>query len=149
MEKQGPNLVVAVPNAPETAFSKRVRFLMRASKIALTAIQRSFQREIHMKKSRVVLLAGVVIGAGTYLLLKYLAQPPRLDDIHVRTQDLDYQDLSPEDLISDHLIDLNEADSGQLQELGLDPQAVERLIENRPYRSKLELVSRMVLAEAV
>jgi hypothetical protein len=28
------------------------------------------------------------------------------------------------------------------------PESVDRLIENRPYRSKLELVSRMVLTEA-
>jgi prepilin-type N-terminal cleavage/methylation domain-containing protein len=40
-------------------------------------------------------------------------------------------------------------DAAQLRELGLDPQSMERLIDNRPYRSKLELVSRMVLAEEV
>ena len=102
-----------------------------------------------MKRSQVILVAGIAMGVGTYLLSKYVALPRRVANIHLTTQDLDYQDLSPEDLISDHLIDLNEADSAQLQELGLDPQAVERLIENRPYRSKLELVSRMVLAEAV
>jgi hypothetical protein len=34
------------------------------------------------------------------------------------------------------------------QRLGLSAQALQRLIENRPYRSKLELVSRMVLTEA-
>jgi DNA uptake protein ComE-like DNA-binding protein len=72
-----------------------------------------------------------------------------VEDIHLTTQDLDYQDLSSEDLVSDHLTDLNEADSTQLQELGLNPQSLQRLIENRPYRSKLELVSRMVLDEAV
>lgn len=102
-----------------------------------------------MKRSQVILLAGIAMGVGAYLLSKYVAQPRRVANIHLTTQDLDYQDLSPEDLVSDHLTDLNEADGAQLQELGLDPQSVERLIENRPYRSKLELVSRMVLAEAV
>jgi hypothetical protein len=102
-----------------------------------------------MKRSQVILLAGIAMGVGTYLLLKYVALPRRVEDIHLTTQDLDYQDLSSEDLISDHLTDLNEADSTQLQELGLNPQSLQRLIENRPYRSKLELVSRMVLDEAV
>jgi DNA uptake protein ComE-like DNA-binding protein len=102
-----------------------------------------------MKKSQVMLLAGVAMGLGTCLLLKHVAQSRRLANIHLTTQDLDYQDLSPEDLVSDHLVDLNGADAAQLQELGLDPQSLERLIENRPYRSKLELVSRMVLSEAV
>jgi DNA uptake protein ComE-like DNA-binding protein len=102
-----------------------------------------------MKKSQVMLLAGVAMGLGTYLLLKYVAQTRRVANIHLTTQDLDYQDLSPEDLVSDHLIDLNGADDAQLRELGLDPQSLERLIENRPYRSKLELVSRMVLSEAL
>ena len=94
-------------------------------------------------------MTGIAIGVAAYLLLRNSAQPRRVADIHLTTQDLDYQNLSPEDLISDHLTDLNEADGAQLRELGLDPQSIERLIENRPYRGKLELVSRMVLAEEV
>lgn len=45
------------------------------------------------------------------------------------------------------LVDLNTADDASLRNLQLQPQSVDRLIENRPYRSKLELVSRMVLTE--
>ena len=100
-----------------------------------------------MKKSRLILLAGIGLGVGAYLVLRNIAQPKQLANIQIKTQDLDYPDLSPKDLISNHLTDLNEADSAQLQALGLDVQAAERLIENRPFRTKLELVSRMVLAE--
>jgi DNA uptake protein ComE-like DNA-binding protein len=100
-----------------------------------------------MKRSRLILLAGIGLGVGAYLVLRNIAQPKQLASIQIKTQDLDYPDLSPKDLISNHLTDLNEADSAQLQALGLDVQAAERLIENRPFRTKLELVSRMVLAE--
>jgi hypothetical protein len=102
-----------------------------------------------MKRLNVLLLTGIAMGVAAYLLLRNWAQPRRVADIHLTTQDLDYQNLSPEVLVSDHLTDLNEADAAQLRELGLDSQSMERLIDNRPYRSKLELVSRMVLAEGV
>jgi hypothetical protein len=57
-----------------------------------------------------------------------------------------YSDWSTEDLVSHHLIDLNAAASQEIAELGISPQSLERLLENRPYRNKLELVSRMVLS---
>lgn len=100
-----------------------------------------------MNRSRIVLLASIGLGVAAYLVLRNIARPKQVTNIELKTQDLDYPDLSPKDLISNHLTDLNEADSAQLQDLGLDAHSVERLIENRPYRSKLELVSRMVLAE--
>ena len=101
-----------------------------------------------MKRSRIVLLAGIGLGVAAYLVLRNIAaRPKQVANIELKTQDLDYPDLSPGDLISNHLTDLNEADRAHLLDLGLDVRSVERLIENRPYRSKLELVSRMVLAE--
>jgi hypothetical protein len=102
-----------------------------------------------MTKSKLFLLFWPALAGGAYVLIKNFAKPRRKSDIHLTTQDLDYQNLSSKDLVSDHLTDLNEADGAELQELGLDPQSLERLIENRPYRSKLELVSRMVLTENV
>ena len=42
-------------------------------------------------------------------------------------------------------IDLNQCSANDLQSLGLDGDTSERIIENRPYRSKLELVSRIML----
>lgn len=47
----------------------------------------------------------------------------------------------------DSFTDLNSAGSDELQKLGLDSVAAERIVENRPYRNKLELVSRMVIPE--
>ena len=43
--------------------------------------------------------------------------------------------------------DLNDAGREELEKLGLDTVAVDRIVENRPYRNKLELVSRMILPE--
>lgn len=42
---------------------------------------------------------------------------------------------------------MNSAGADQLEGLGLSGESQERLIENRPYRSKLELVSRMILSQ--
>ena len=48
------------------------------------------------------------------------------------------------------LIDLNVATEEELQELaGIGPALAGRIVENRPYRAKLDLVSRMVIPEAV
>jgi DNA uptake protein ComE-like DNA-binding protein len=47
------------------------------------------------------------------------------------------------------LLDLNDATEEELQELnGIGPALAGRITENRPYRNKLELVSRMVIPEA-
>jgi DNA uptake protein ComE-like DNA-binding protein len=47
------------------------------------------------------------------------------------------------------LLDLNDATEEELQELsGIGPALSARIVENRPYRNKLELVSRMVIPEA-
>jgi hypothetical protein len=88
-------------------------------------------------------------GVATYFLLREMARRSRLANLHLTTEDLDCPDLSAKDLVSNHLIDLNHTDSEHLTALGLDPESVDRLIENRPYRNKMELVSRMILPDAV
>ena len=72
-----------------------------------------------MKRSRIVLLAGIGLGVAAYLVLRNIARPKRLPNIELKTQDLDYPDLSPTDLISNHLTDLNQADRAHLLDLGL------------------------------
>ena len=67
----------------------------------------------------------------------------------LRTDDLYYSHLSPSELQSRHLVDLNDATDLQLNTLGLDQESLQRLIDNRPYRTKLELVSRTILTEDV
>ncbi|MFZ1006503.1 MAG: hypothetical protein WAN65_06690 [Candidatus Sulfotelmatobacter sp.] len=71
----------------------------------------------------------------------------RISDFHLTNNDLNYSDRSAEELVSEHLTDLNSASADQMADLGLSAETQERLIDNRPYRSKLELVSRMILSQ--
>ncbi len=98
-----------------------------------------------MNRSTVFVLAGISFGVGGYLLLRNLAQARRIANVHLTSQDLQYPDLSRDEVVSSHLTDLNEADNAQLQALGLGSDSLDRLVENRPYRTKLELVSRLIL----
>jgi len=41
---------------------------------------------------------------------------------------------------------LNTPDADQIAALGISAESLERLLENHPYRTKLELVSRMLLS---
>jgi hypothetical protein len=100
-----------------------------------------------MTKRTGFLLGGIGVGLIGWLWLGRARRGNQVPEIHVTAEDLDYQDLSPKELRSSHLIDLNDSQPEQLTNLNLTPESIERLIENRPYRSKLELVSRMVLTE--
>jgi DNA uptake protein ComE-like DNA-binding protein len=102
-----------------------------------------------MRKSSAILLACVGLGMGIYVVLRSLNRNRSIDSLHLTTSDLNYSQVSREEIVSERLVDLNEATASELSGLGLDHETVERLVENRPYRSKLELVSRMVIPEAV
>jgi hypothetical protein len=101
-----------------------------------------------MKRNRSTpfIWTGMSLGliVGTYFVIKKLAQRRR-----ARPEDLSSPDLSHEELASRHLADLNAAGQTQLEELGLDFESVDRLIENRPYRNKVELLSRMIVPQEV
>ena len=101
-----------------------------------------------MTKRTGFLLGGIAIGVMGWLWFGRARRGNQVRELHLTAEDLDYQDLSPEELTSSHLMDLNDSTPEQLKDLNLAPESVDRLIENRPYRSKLELVSRMVLTEA-
>jgi hypothetical protein len=98
-----------------------------------------------VKRSTKAIIGGFCLG--TILLYGWLWYygRRRIRNFHLTNDDLNYSDRSAEELVSEHLIDLNSA-ADQLTELGLSAETQERLIENRPYRTKLELVSRMVLS---
>lgn len=42
-------------------------------------------------------------------------------------------------------VELNSASLDELRRLGLDGEAVDRIVEHRPYRNKLDLVSQLVI----
>lgn len=102
-----------------------------------------------MRKSSAILFGCIGLGIGIYALLRSLNRNRSILNVHLTTADLDFPQVSHEEIVSEHLVDLNEATTGELRGLGLDQQSVERLVENRPYRSKLELISRMVIPETI
>lgn len=101
-----------------------------------------------MRKHTGLILAGIGFASVAYLISRAAQRARRIPELDLTTADLDYQDVSYEEVASKDLIDLNVSDATELLNLGLEQASVERVIENRPYRSKLELVSRMVLSEA-
>lgn len=100
-----------------------------------------------MKKVIGAIVGGIVIGGVIYYGWRRYQASARVRNLHLTTDDLHYSNRTPEDLVSHHLLDLNGAAGEQLSELGLTPESIERLVENRPYRNKLELVSRMILSD--
>jgi len=84
-------------------------------------------------------------GLGTAGLFGYLypsMRAPRVGNVVVWR--------AGENLASRGFVDLNVATEEQLQQLaGIGPALSARIVENRPYRTKLELVSRMVIPEGV
>jgi hypothetical protein len=101
-----------------------------------------------MKRSRKAIIGGFCLGAILLYGWRWYYGRQRIRNFHLTNDDLTYSDRSAEELLSEHLIDLNSAGADQLAALGLSGESQERLIENRPYRSKLDLVSRMILSQA-
>jgi hypothetical protein len=100
-----------------------------------------------VKRSTQAIIGGFCLGAVLIYGGRWYYGRRRIRNFHLTNDDLKYSDRSAEELVSEHLLDLNSATSGQLTDLGLSAETRERLIDNRPYRSKLELVSRMVLSQ--
>jgi hypothetical protein len=99
-----------------------------------------------VKRSTKAIIGGFCSGAILIYAWRWYDGRRRIRNFHLTNDDLNYSDRSAEELVSEHLIDLNSANPDQLTELGLSAETQERLIENRPYRTKLELVSRIVLS---
>jgi hypothetical protein len=90
---------------------------------------------------------GIGLGTILYYGCRWYAGQQRIRDFHLSTRDLNYSNQSPEELLSQHLLDLNSASAQEMVGLGISGESVERLLENRPYRNKLDLISRMVLSQ--
>ena len=88
-----------------------------------------------MTAARFFLWTGVVLGGGAALISAL--KESRVT--RTRVSQAWHSDLT----------DLNSAPVEDLKRLGLDDVAANRIVENRPYRNKLELVSRMVIPETV
>ena len=97
-----------------------------------------------MKIGKGIVIGALIIGAVLLLRSRRAVVAP---DFEKATDDLQPEDLSLSEVVAQHLVDINIADAGQLLDLGLPREAVDRLIENRPYRNKMELVSRLILPE--
>lgn len=100
-----------------------------------------------MKRSASAVVGGICVGALLCYGWRWFRGLQRIRRFHLASEDLNYSDHSAEELISEHLVDLNGADVTQMAVLGMSAESLERLLENRPYRSKLELVSRMILSQ--
>lgn len=87
-------------------------------------------------KNRVAIMAGAALLAveGMWLIRRLRRKFPMpassFESLHNQTE-----------------LDLNQADPEQLRQLGLNSESVGRLVENRPYRNKMELLSRIVVTE--
>lgn len=88
-----------------------------------------------MSAARNIFLLGAAAGIGA-LLIRFATANRGNYYRQVPSQNTDFTDL-------------NEAERGELERLGLDALAIDRIVENRPYRNKLELVSRMIIPEAL
>ena len=104
------------------------------------------RRRNNDEKIYAAIIGGFCSGAILFYGWRWYYGRRRIRNFDLTNDDLNYSDHSPEELVSEHLIDLNSANADQLTELGLSAETHERLIENRPYRTKLELVSRIVLS---
>ena len=85
-----------------------------------------------MSAARATVLLGLGMGMGA-LLMELARKAPH----HVFPS------------ASGEVADLNHASRKQLEELHLDKLAIDRILENRPYSNKLELVSRMIIPKAL
>ncbi|HZQ24241.1 MAG TPA: hypothetical protein VFA89_15740 [Terriglobales bacterium] len=102
-----------------------------------------------MRSRATKLLVGFAFGAGLAALVRSLLRPqaPRTPP-RARREPVS-SSVSPRTFSPDRLTDLNSAGVAELRQLGLGDENIDRVIENRPYRNKLDLVSRMIVPEEV
>jgi hypothetical protein len=100
-----------------------------------------------VKRPTKAIIGGFCLGITLLSVGRWYYGRRGIRHFHLTNNDLNYSDRSAEELASAHLIDLNSASADQLPKLELSAETQERLIDNRPYRNKLELLSRMILSQ--
>lgn len=100
-----------------------------------------------MKSWTKAVVGGICVGTIFCYSWRWYQGLVRIRNFHLTSEDLKYSDRSAAELASQHLVDLNGASVERMDELGISAESIERLLENRPYRNKLELLSRMVLSQ--
>jgi hypothetical protein len=98
-------------------------------------------------RSTEAIIAGFRLGAILIYGWRWYFVRRRIRNFHLTKEDLNFPYRSAEEIVSEHLIDLNTTKADQLMKLGLSTETQEPLIDNRPYRNQLELISRMVLSQ--
>ena len=91
----------------------------------------------------------ICIGAGAAALAIRNFSSQRTRPFVRTTRDLSYSAISPDTLAERNLIDLNTGAAADFFQLGLSDEVFGRIVENRPFRNKLELLSRRVITEEV
>jgi hypothetical protein len=102
-------------------------------------------RKVRILKLRTIILVSLAAFGVTLVGAAWFRRRPRR--IAITSEDFGYQEHSPEELASEHLVDLSTASRDDLLRLGVNGEMSDRILENRPYRSKLDLLSRMVISE--
>jgi hypothetical protein len=103
------------------------------------------QGSVKMKLKTAIIFG---VAASGLVLLAASQWGRKRRPIDLTSEDLGYQEHSPEELASEHLLDLNTAGLSEFLQLGLDDDTSEKIVENRPYRNRLDLLSRMVIPES-
>jgi len=99
-----------------------------------------------MRRMTKAALAGIGLGTALIYLFRWYAGVSRVRGLYLKTENFDYSNHRPEELASSHLTDLNSSRAEQFSALGISAEAAQRILDNRPYRNKLDLLSRMVLS---
>jgi hypothetical protein len=100
-----------------------------------------------MKIPKTILVATGVIAAASILRI-WLDRQSRRAFVKT-TEDFTYSAVSPDMLAANDLLDLNVTGVSDLLELGVEAEMADRIVENRPFRNKLELLSRRIVTEEV
>jgi DNA uptake protein ComE-like DNA-binding protein len=100
-----------------------------------------------MKILKTILVATGIIAAASILRI-WLDRQSRRAFVKT-TEDFTYSAVSPDMLAANDLLDLNVTGVSDLLELGVEAEMADRIIENRPFRNKLELLSRRIVTEEV